>query len=500
MLKRCTVLLIVFLTFLLCACSFGGGSSGGSSGSMSQSVATNSVVSENSESGSSSIGDSTQTAGSLDVSSNKSDESQTDLEIEVPVVNGSQAEKSPEECTVEDAESYAKSYAELAKTAADNAVNAETAEESEKYAELAKIYADKAELYAEQAGTESAKNAAQEANDAVLVAKVAAAEKMAELYAELAKSAAENAANADSAEKAEQFLKEASEAAEKAGEYAELAGTDVAKEAAQEAEKSAENAKSSFDLSQKEEQLEQYIEDLIKFIENSSSAGSAEDAAALENQADETAAKANELAYEIAQIKGEPVGEYVSKIEIAVAEAMLENYAKEAAAAAENAATAGTAEEAEKYAKQAQEAAEHAKAIGTQFGDNITENANKLISEAQQSAEAAVNVSEEKKAFEEASRQADTGLSYTKEDNGVYCFSVGSLNYKVFIESENSVKVEATGSLTGLSWTKNYTKKGNQYYKTVDLGWIKYTIPAFIMDGLVKDNLQSFFENIVKDI
>ena len=48
--------------------------------------------------------------------------------------------------------------------------------------------------------------------------------------------------------------------------------------------------------------------------------------------------------------------------------------------------------------------------------------------------------------------------------------------------------------------TKNYTKKGNQYYKTVDLGWIKYTIPAFIMDGLVKDNLQSFFENIVKDI
>lgn len=352
MLKRCTVLLIVFLTFLLCACSFGGGSSGGSSGSMSQSVATNSVVSENSESGSSSIGDSTQTAGSLDVSSNKSDESQTDLEIEVPVVNGSQAEKSPEECTVEDAESYAKSYAELAKTAADNAVNAETAEESEKYAELAKIYADKAEQYAEQAGTESAKNAVQEANDA----KVAAAEKMAELYAELAKSAAENAA------------------------------------------------------------------------------------------------------------------------------------------------TAGTAEEAEKYAKQAQEAAEHAKAIGTQFGDNITENANKLISEAQQSAEAAVNVSEEKKAFEEASRQADTGLSYTKEDNGVYCFSVGSLNYKVFIESENSVKVEATGSLTGLSWTKNYTKKGNQYYKTVDLGWIKYTIPAFIMDGLVKDNLQSFFENIVKDI
>ena len=496
MLKRCTVLLIVFLTFLLCACSFGGGSSGGSSGSMSQSVATNSVVSENSESGSSSIGDSTRTAGSLDVSSNKSDESQTDLEIEVPVVNGSQAEKSPEECTVEDAESYAKSYAELAKTAADNAVNAETAEESEKYAELAKIYADKAEQYAEQAGTESAKNAAQEANDAV----VAAAEKMAELYAELAKSAAENAANADSAEKAEQFLKEASEAAEKAGEYAELAETDVAKEAAQEAEKSAENAKSSFDLLQKEEQLEQYIEDLIKFIENSSSAGSAEDAAALENQADETAAKANELAYEIAQIKGEPVGEYVSKIEIAVAEAMLENYAKEAAAAAENAATAGTAEEAEKYAKQAQEAAEHAKAIGTQFGDNITENANKLISEAQQSAEAAVNVSEEKKAFEEASRQADTGLSYTKEDNGVYCFSVGSLNYKVFIESENSVKVEATGSLTGLSWTKNYTKKGNQYYKTVDLGWIKYTIPAFIMDGLVKDNLQSFFENIVKDI
>lgn len=356
MLKRYTVLLIVFLTFLLCACSFGGGSSGGSSGSMSQSVATNSVVSENSESGSSSIGDSTQTAGSLDVSSNKSDESQTDLEIEVPVVNGSQAEKSPEECTVEDAESYAKSYAELAKTAADNAVNAETAEESEKYAELAKIYADKAEQYAEQAGTESAKNAAQEANDAVLVAKVAAAEKMAELYAELAKSAAENAA------------------------------------------------------------------------------------------------------------------------------------------------TVGTAEEAEKYAKQAQEAAEHAKAIGTQFGDNITENANKLISEAQQSAEAAVNVSEEKKAFEEASRQADTGLSYTKEDNGVYCFSVGSLNYKVFIESENSVKVEATGSLTGLSWTKNYTKKGNQYYKTVDLGWIKYTIPAFIMDGLVKDNLQSFFENIVKDI
>ncbi|MDD7450092.1 MAG: hypothetical protein PUK76_03525 [Treponema sp.] len=272
------------MTFLLCACSFGGGSSGGSSGSMSQSVATNSVVSENSESGSSSIGDSTQTAGSLDVSSNKPDESQTDLEIEVPVVNGSQAEKSPEECTVEDAESYATSYAELAKTAADNAVNAETAEESEK------------------------------------------------------------------------------------------------------------------------------------------------------------------------------------------------------------------------YAKQAQEAAEHAKAIGTQFGDNITENANKLISEAQQSAEAAVNVSEEKKAFEEASRQADTGLSYTKEDNGVYCFSVGSLNYKVFIESENSVKVEATGSLTGLSWTKNYTKKGNQYYKTVDLGWIKYTIPAFIMDGLVKDNLQSFFENIVKDI
>ena len=239
---------------------------------------------------------------------------------------------------------------------------------------------------------------------------------------------------------------------------------------------------------------------MIKFIENSSSAGSEEEAAALENQANETAAKANELAYEIAQIKGEPVGEYVSKIEIAVAEAMLENYAKEAAAAAENAATAGTAEEAEKYAKQAQEAAEHAKAIGTQFGDNITENANKLISEAQQSAEAAVNVSEEKKAFEEASRQADTGLSYTKEDNGVYCFSVGSLNYKVFIESENSVKVEATGSLTGLSWTKNYTKKGNQYYKTVDLGWIKYTIPAFIMDGLVKDNLQSFFENIVKDI
>ena len=376
----------------------------------------------------------------MDVSSNKSDESQTDLEIEVPVVNGSQAEKSPEECTVEDAESYAKSYAELAKTAADNAVNAETAEESEKYAELAKIYADKAEQYAEQAGTESAKNAAQEANDAVLVAKVAAAEKM------------------------------------------------------------AENAESSFDLLQKEEQLEQYIEDLIKFIENSSSAGSAEEAAALENQANETAAKANELAYEIAQIKGEPVGEYVSKIEIAVAEAMLENYAKEAAAAAENAATAGTAEEAEQYAKQAQEAAENAKAIGTQFGDNITENANKLISEAQQSAEAAVNVSEEKKAFEEASRQADTGLSYTKEDNGVYCFSVGSLNYKVFIESENSVKVEATGSLTGLSWTKNYTKKGNQYYKTVDLGWIKYTIPAFIMDGLVKDNLQSFFENIVKDI
>ena len=156
--------------------------------------------------------------------------------------------------------------------------------------------------------------------------------------------------------------------------------------------------------------------DLIKFIENSSSAGSEEEAAALENQANETAAKANELAYEIAQIKGEPVGEYVSKIEIAVAEAMLENYAKEAAAAAENAATAGTAEEAEKYAKQAQEAAEHAKAIGTQFGDNITENANKLISEAQQSAEAAVNVSEEKKAFEEASRQADTGLSYTKEE------------------------------------------------------------------------------------